>query len=94
MEGFALYRFISFLHRFKVFVIFLTKSDITGSEMVIALSESGLNRFQILKMLEWYRRKLYHFGQSWLYLNLINILSPIIPVDSLEAIVSTRLTNE
>jgi hypothetical protein len=94
MEGLALHRFTSFLYRFRAFVNFLTKSGIIGSEVAVALSGFGLNRFQIPRMLEWYRRKLYHFGQFWLYLSLIDILSPMIPVDLSKAIVNTRLTNE
>jgi hypothetical protein len=94
MGGLAFHRFTLFLYRFRAFVNFLTKSSITGSGVAVALSGSGLSRFQILRMPEWYRKELYYSGQSWLYLSLIDTSSPMIPVDLSEAIVNTRLTNE
>jgi hypothetical protein len=94
MGGLAFYRFISFLYRFRAFANFLTESGITGSEVAVALSGFGLNRFQIPKMLECYRRKLYHFSQFWLYLSLIDISSPIILGNLSKAIMNTKLTNE
>jgi hypothetical protein len=94
MGGLALHRFTSFLYRSRAFVNFLTELGITGSGVAVALSGSGSSRFQIPRMLEWYRRELYHSGQSWLYLSLIDILSLVIPVDSSEAIMNTKLTNE
>jgi hypothetical protein len=78
----------------RAFVNSLTELGIIGSEVAVALSGSGLSQFQIPRMLEWYRKELYYFGQSWLYLSLIDILSPMIPVDSSKAIVNTKLTNE
>jgi hypothetical protein len=52
MGGFAFYRFTSFLYRFRAFVNFLTELGIIASGMAVALSEFGLNQFQIPKMLE------------------------------------------